>query len=170
MKRILLIFIIVPLLSFSQQLKVGNFYLENENLWWEKISDLPKDSLKPSELYIKNVLLKKGITEYKLIEGKIYYKYEKLIIGKFQNPVDFNVIVSFKDGRYRVQAKNIIFNVEGKSMMGYSIPNYTLKSYVVKKNKEKFKTSNIAKRTIAEFNKNFPKILLIDLDNKNNDW
>ena len=67
---------------FSQQTKMGDFYLENDNLWWEKISDLPLDTLSSTDLYIKNVLLKNGITEYELIDGKIYYKYYKLLVGK----------------------------------------------------------------------------------------
>lgn len=170
MNRFFLILLICPLIMFSQQTKMGDFYLENDNLWWEKISDLPLDTLSSTELYIKNVLLKNGITEYELIDGKIYYKYYKLLVGKFVNPIDMNVIVSFKDNQYKVQAKNIIFNVEGKAIMGYSISNYTLKSYVIQKNKNEFKTTNIVKKTLDEFDTNFPKILLINQQKDKDDW
>jgi hypothetical protein len=141
MKKIIFIFLLLFALSAQAQTSMSNFEIQDNSVVYRRIyeSDMAKDE------FLKQLLTTQGITEAEDKGELITAKIEGMSIeikkhgGSWssspmvlQKPLYGNMIVEFKDGRYRITLSNLNFVETG----GFTEEKYPVSFYAINKRKQ----------------------------------
>lgn len=174
MKKLLLIFLLIPTISFSQE-TINNFII-SDGLVWQKVfeTNLSYDELtnKIKELGILNnieIADNKMIGQTKLIDADIQgagFKRMSVPLYILRSLYECFALIEFKEGRYRVTLKNIILVQKYDDPMDKEGSRSFIEDYVIKN--DVFANNFIKPSEILDytFTKSFT-ILPVEI---NDDW
>jgi len=180
MKRIFTLLLLTSaLLSFSQNSKVEyeNFKLQdNKDLIWRKVYELKgsKDSitkLLKESLTINSFLSNLEYSKYSFNGFSNYTKISDLSGLPMAVYTDFNCFISIdvKENKYRISISNVKFKPMNMNLGLVEMnTNYVLEDISVRDNHHEIRKNKTARRVLLRLNKDFIKMLKLQLVKKDN--
>lgn len=166
MKNIILL-LLISFSGFSQiKQPETDFYLENGKVYWQHVYEVPGKNIEELIKYFqKEVIINIKQDNFQNIDNTIsftiqddqcnYKKYGGTTMGSIlfvSNSMKYLVVIDFKEGKYRVTAKDIYLD---NKLYGLGHDSGDLAEYVTKNNQTLFTTNNLASKGLIYFDKHF---------------
>ena len=177
MKKIIL-FLLISLNGFSQiKYPDTDFNLFEQKVYWEHIYNIPGKNVDELINYFqKDVAQSLSKNNLQIIDNTLSFnvnndyidfkKYGGSIFGTppfVRSPMNYIVIVDFKNEKYKIMIKEI-------NITDFSYRRNDVTEYFTQKNKSEFRTTSIIKTSITYYQKHFSDKFIITNTPTNKGW
>jgi hypothetical protein len=184
MKKIILL-LLISFNGFSQiKHPESDFNLFEQKVYWEHIYNVPgKNTEELTKYFQKEVLQSLTNSNLQIIDNSLsftvnndvvdYKKYGGTSMGTamfVSYPMNYVVIVDFKDEKYKITIKEITITENIITLGGTMISTDDITDYFTKKKKTQFSTGSTTNTAIIYYHKYFTDKFAIKNNPTNKDW